>query len=108
MNYRGAKKYLTHKQASQMGLASQKVQALKRLAAADHDPAPTRSGLQLAIITLDMRTQTPSEHCALLFDIGLKNSYRWMLDFEKQHNKIGWHDAGRTILTLTRPLAPLY
>jgi len=104
MNHNGAEKYFTREQASRLGIASQKAQALKRLAAADHAPLPTRSGLQLAIITLDMRTPEPIEHCALLLDIGQKNSYRWMLDFKKQPKKIGWHDAGRTVLSLTRPL----
>lgn len=77
MNHNSAKKYLTSQQASHMGLVSQRVQAIKRLAAADHDPLPVRSGLQLAIITLDM---------------------------QKHPGRIGWHQAGRDLLKLTKPL----
>lgn len=90
-----------------MGRVSQKLQALRRLANADHAPTPVRSGLQLAIVTLDLRTPEAIEHYALLFDIGKTNRYRWMLDGEKQDALIGWHAAARTVINLTRPLASL-
>lgn len=98
---------MAREQAARMGMASQKVQALRRLAAADHDPVPVRSGLQLVVITLDMRTPLFIEHCALLFDVGKKDRYRWMIDMEKQNGLIGWHDAGREVLCMTRPLLSL-
>ncbi len=104
MNYYGARKYMTREQAARMGRASQKAQELKRMAEADYDPVPVRSGLQLVVITLDMRTPLFIEHCALLFDVGKQNRYRWMLDMEKQNGLIGWHDAGREVLGMTRPL----
>lgn len=86
-----------------MGQASQKVQALKRMA----DPAEPyhiRSGLELVIITLDMRTPIYGEHCAMLFNVGKKDRYRWMLDMEKQNGLVGWHDAARQVIGMTRPL----
>ena len=105
MDYLSARRYLTKEQASTMGKVSAKVRELKRLAEADSDPYPIRSGLQLAIITIDLRLPAPNEHCALLFEAsGYENRYRWMLDMEKQHGIIGWHDAGRRLLKMTRPL----
>jgi len=95
---------MTSDQSARMGRASQKVQALRRLAEADHGPYPIRSGLQLVIITLDMRTPMSIENCAMLFDVGKENRYRWMLNMEKQNGLIGWHDAGREVIGKTRPL----
>jgi hypothetical protein len=104
MDYFGARKYMTSEQAARMGKTSQKAQTLKRLARTDYDPIPVRSGLQLVIITLDMRTPTFREHCAMLFDANKENRYRWMLNMEKQNGLIGWHDAAREVIGQTRPL----
>ena len=95
---------MSKEQAAEMGRASQKAQTLQRLARADYDPIPVRSGLQLAFITVDMRTPIVREHCALLFDVGKENRYRWMLDMEKQDGLIGWHDAIRDVAGMTKPL----
>ena len=95
---------MTSEQSARMGRASQKKQALERLAMAGDDPIPVRSGLQLVIITLDMRTPVFKEHCAMLFNAGMKDRYRWMLDLEKQDGLIGWHDAARKVIGQTRPL----
>ena len=45
MNYFSARKYMRQEQAARMGRASQKAQALRRMAEADYDPIPVRSGL---------------------------------------------------------------
>lgn len=106
MNHFSAEKYMTPEQAARLGRVSQKIQALRRVVNAEHAPLAPRSGLQLAIVTLDMRTSDHIEHCALLFDIGRANRYRWMLDMQKQQNPVGWHAAARSVINLTRPLCP--
>ena len=105
MNYFSARGLYTKEQASAMGKASQKAQGLIRLANADHDPRPVRSGLQLAIITLDLRTPSITESSLLLFRANdYQNRYRWMLDMEKQDGLIGWSNAMQQMTQQVKPL----
>lgn len=104
MNYNSASKYMTARQASAMGRASQKVQALKKVAAADYGLYSIRSGLQLAVIVVDMRTPVFKEHSVLLFDASKKNRYRWMHNMQKQRGLIGLHD---TMKKLSKEVPPL-
>jgi hypothetical protein len=105
MNYFSAGRYYTKEQASAMGKASQKVQALRRLSSADYAPIPVRSGLQLAVIVLDCRTPVIQESSLLLFQANeYQNRYRWMHNMEKQEGLLGWHDAMSKMSSGVRPL----
>lgn len=105
MNYNGAFKYMTKEQCARMGRASQRIQAIQRLANADHTPIPVRSGLQMGFVMFDCRGHYWNERCVLLFDAGKENRYRWMADFQKQDGLVGWNDAIReSAKEIGRPL----
>jgi len=95
---------MTKQQFSRMGKASQKVQALKRLAAGDRADIPIRSGLQLSCIIIDFRRKEPVETNYLLFDAGKQNRYRWMKNMQKQDGLIGWTNTMRMATKNVRPL----
>ena len=96
---------MTSEQWSRAGKVSQKVQAINRLANADGDPYPVRSGLQMGFIMFDCRTGQWEETTALLFNVGKENRYRWMIDLVKQDKLTGWHDAVRKCATdINRPI----
>ena len=105
MSHYGAERYFTSAQASHMAKLKQKLDAIRRLAEADYDPTPIRSGLQMGFIMFDIRTGYWREQCALLFDVGKENRYRHMINMEKQNGLIGWSDAVRQAeKKINRPL----
>lgn len=86
-------KHLTTEKAaylSKMGVMAREAQ---RLARADHDPLPIRSGMQMGFIHWDTRTPQFRYHFGMLIDVGYANRYQLIIGGEKQPEPITFFEA---------------
>lgn len=86
-------KYLTKEKSSYMGKMSAIAREAKRLAEADYDPVPIRSGMQMGFLHWDTRTPVFRYHFGLLIGAGYANRYRLILGNERQPGLISFLDA---------------
>ena len=84
-------KKATKEQLSMWGKRSQEVQMIKRMMAEPPLYRPTNS-LKGIVYACSFQLQIPVEHKIFLFDTGREDSFRSIIDDEKQNGRGGWYD----------------
>lgn len=96
---------MTPEQRRHVAMLGVQARELKRLSQEPYEYLPIRQGLQLACITIDLRTSVARANHILLFDVGYDNRYLWMLNNKVQDELLGWTPAMRRLERQVRPLS---